>query len=152
MERIDVLIARLRNTDDDDVRDEIKSEMVTIAMNGSKSEVCEYIESAMKEELLEVQWELEEVLETLVPPKAAPAPEPEPVDDPSTRQLRSTDVELVYDDPRGLRLYKSKVDERWVVSQIDPRLGQYVSQEVSGFEMESIKPQLLGSPYWLKQV
>ena len=152
MEPIDALIARLRQTDDDDVRDEIKSEMISFAEQRSKSEVREYLESAMKEELLEVQWELEEVIEALMPPKKQEAPEPEPVDDPTTRALRPSEIELVYNDPRGIRLYKSKVDDRWVVSQIDPRIGQPVTYELPGTEAANIKAQLAGSPYWLKQV
>ena len=153
MELIETLIAQLRGTDDDDVRDEIKAQMVAFAEQGSKSEVRDYLERAMKEELLEVQWELEEVIETLAPPKKQqPEPEPEPVDDPTTRALRPSEIELVYNDPRGLRLYKSKVDERWVVSQIDPRIGQPVTYELPGSEAAGIKDQLAGSPYWLKQV
>ena len=54
MELIETLIAQLRDTDDDDVRDEIKAQMVAFAEQGSKSEVRDYLERAMKEELLEV--------------------------------------------------------------------------------------------------
>jgi hypothetical protein len=155
MELIETLIAQLRGTDDDDVRDEIKAQMVAFAQQNSKSDVRNYLERALKEELLEVQWEIEEVLESLAPPKT-PQPEqeqePEPVDDPTSRALRPSEIELVYNDPRGLRLYKSKVDERWVVSQIDPRIGQPVTYELPGAEAEGIKAQLAGSPYWLKQV
>jgi len=152
MEALDALIVRLRETDDDDIRDEIKEEMVAFAAQRSKSEVREYLEVAMKEELLEVQWELEEVIETLSPPKKVVEAEPEPVDDPTSRALRPSEIELVYNDPRGIRLYKSKVDDRWVVSQIDPRVGQPVTYELPGSEAENIKSQLAGSPYWLKQV
>lgn len=152
MEPIDALIAKLRDTDDDDVRDEIKDAMVAYAEQHSKSEVREHLESAMKEELLEVQWELEEVIETLSPPKKQPEPEPEEEDDPAERALRPSEIELVYNDPRGIRLYKSKVDDRWVVSQIDPRIGQPVTYELPGTEAANIKAQLAGSPYWLKQV
>ena len=80
-----------------------------------------------------------------------PAPEPPP-DDPSSRPLRPSEIELVYSDPRGIRLYKSKVDDRWIVSQIDPRVGQPVTYELPGSEGERIKMQLAGSPYWLKEV
>ncbi|MFT4976005.1 MAG: hypothetical protein ACI8S6_001900 [Myxococcota bacterium] len=153
METLDALIARIRETDDDDLREEIKAEMVAFAEQTSKSDVREYLETAIKEELLEVQWELEEVIETLQPPKQQTEPEPEPeVDDPATRALRPSEIELVYNDPRGIRLYKSKIDDRWVVSQIDPRINQPVTYELPGSEAENIKAQLEGSPYWLKQV
>ncbi|MEL6348378.1 MAG: hypothetical protein AAFV53_35035 [Myxococcota bacterium] len=152
MEAIDAQIVRLRAARKEAERDEIKAAIIAIAEERSKSEVREYLESAMKEELLEVQWELEEVIETLSPPKKAPEPEPEPVDDPTSRALRPSEIELVYNDPRGIRLYKSTVDDRWVVSQIDPRIGQPVTYEVPGTEINQIKAQLAGSPYWLKEV
>lgn len=152
MEAIDTLIARLRKARKEAERDEIKDALLALAAERSKNEVKEYLESAMKEELLEVQWELEEVIEKLTPPKKAePEPEPE-VDDPRSRALRPSEIELVYNDPRGIRLYKSTVDDRWVVSQIDPRIGQPVTYEVPGSEVHQIKAQLAGSPYWLKEV
>ncbi len=155
MEAVDTLIARLRSTDDDDERDDIKAEIVALSESVGRSQLREYVEGALKQELLEVQWELEEVVETLTPPKQSesePEPEPEPVDDPTTRALRPSEIEQVYNDPRGLRIYKSKVDDRWVVSQIDPRVGQPVTYEIPGEEAERIKQQLAGSPYWLKEV
>ena len=154
MEVVDALIARLRSTDDDDVRDELKAEMVALGDTLGRSSLRGYVESALKEELLEVKWELEEVIEALAPPKKddEPEPEPEPVDDPTQRALRPSEIDLVYDDPRGLRIYKSKVDDRWVVSQIDPRVNQPVTYEIPGEEAEPIKTQLAGSPYWLKEV
>ena len=152
METVDALIARMREADDDEL-ETIKAELIAYAEAHNKSEVRERLEAALKQELLEVQWELEEVIEALAPPKkkAAPAPEPPP-DDPSSRPLRPSEIELVYSDPRGIRLYKSKVDDRWIVSQIDPRVGQPVTYELPGSEGERIKMQLAGSPYWLKEV
>lgn len=153
MEVVDALIARLRSTDDDDERDEIKAEMIALSDTAGRSQLRDYVETALKQELLEVQWELEEVVEALTPQKqqAAPPP-PEPEDDPTQRALRPSEIELVYNDPRGLRIFKSKVDERWVVSQIDPRVGQPVTYEIPGAEADRIKIQLAGSPYWLKEV
>ena len=153
MKAVDDLISRLRGTDDDDEREEIKSSLVALSDGIGRSQLREYVETALKEELLEVQWELEEVVETLSPPKPAAAePEPEPEDDPTQRPLRPSELELVYNDPRGLRIFKSKVDTRWVVSQIDPRVGQPVSYELPSEDVERIKMQLAGSPYWLKEV
>ena len=153
MKAVDALISRLRGTDDDDEREEIKSILVALSDGLGRGQLKEYVESALKDELLEVQWELEEVVEALSPPKqAAPEPEPEPEDDPTQRALRPSELELVYNDPRGLRLFKSTVDTRWVVSQIDPRVGQPVSYELPNEEVERIKQQLAGSPYWLKEV
>lgn len=155
MKAVDALISRLRGTDDDDEREEIKSSLVALSDGIGRGQLKEYVESALKDELLEVQWELEEVVEALSPPKQAapePEPEPEPEDDPTQRALRPSELELVYNDPRGLRLFKSTVDTRWVVSQIDPRVGQPVSYELPNEEVERIKQQLAGSPYWLKEV
>ena len=153
MKAVDDLISRLRGTDDDDEREEIKSSLVALSDGIGRSQLREYVETALKEELLEVQWELEEVVEALSPPKPAAAePEPEPEDDPTQRPLRPSELELVYNDPRGLRIFKSKVDTRWVVSQIDPRVGQPVSYELPSEDVERIKMQLAGSPYWLKEV
>ena len=75
--------------------------------------------------------------------------EPEEVDDPTTRPLRSSEMELVYDDPRGVRLYRSTVDTRWVLYQVDPRSGMPMQQELQAEEAEHVKRQLYGSPYWL---
>ena len=96
MKAVDALISRLRDTDDDDERDEIKSSIVALSDALGRGQLREYVENALKEELLEVQWELEEVVETLSPPKqAAPEPEPEPEDDPTQRPLRPSELELV---------------------------------------------------------
>ena len=155
MEAVDALIARLRGTDDDDEREVIKSELVALGDSIGRNNLREYVENTLKQELLEVKWELEEVVEALSPPRQPEPelePEPEPVDDPTQRALRPSEIELVYNDPRGLRIYKSKVDDRWVVSQIDPRVGQPVTYEIPSTEAEQIKLQLAGSPYWLKEV
>lgn len=155
MEAVDALISRLRGTDDDDEREEIKSSIVALSDGIGRSLLREHIENALKNELLEVQWELEDVIEALSPPKQdAPEAEtePEPEDDPTQRPLRPSELDLVYNDPRGLRLFKSTVDTRWVVSQIDPRVGQPVSYEIPDEDVARIKQQLAGSPYWLKEV
>ena len=54
-------------------------------------------------------------------PKNPNQPE-EDEDDPSGRHLRMSESEHVYNDPGGIRLFKSKVDDRWMLMQLDPDL------------------------------
>lgn len=153
MELVDTLVARLRAASYAE-REAIKEEMVAAIRGPGGPAVREAIESARKGELLEVQWELEEVLEMTAPPKpvadapAAPPPPPEPPPDPN-RPLSAKDLTLVYDDPRGLLLHKSKVGERWFATQVDPRTRQPQTFELHPEEVEGLKAKLAGSPYWV---
>jgi len=157
MQIIDSLIEKLRATENMDLREEIKASIISHADEFGASNLREYVESALKKELLEVKWELEDVVDALSPksPSSEPEPEPEPQpteeEDPS-RLLRPSELELVYQDPAGLRLFRSKIDDRWVVSQIDPRIGQPVTYEVSTEDVQRIKSQLAGSPYWIRPI
>lgn len=107
----------------------------------------------MKGELLETRWEIEDILEATTPKKAAPArpaaPEPPPAPPDPNRPLTAADLDMVYDDPRGLMLHKSKVGDRWFATQIDPRTGQPQTFELHAAEVQQLKTQLKGSPYWL---
>jgi len=136
----------------------------------SLSELCagpdaaaarELLEDAMKGELLETRWELEDVLEATAPKKAAPPnaeatpeaeaeaeAEPEPEPDPNA-PLTSADMDLVYDDPRGLVLHKSKKGERWFATQVDPATQQPNTFELHPQEISQLRAQLQGSPYWM---
>jgi hypothetical protein len=98
---------------------------------------------------LEVRWEIDEIIETLAPPVAPePEPEPEPEEDPN-KPLSASDLVLIYDDPRGLVLYKSKKGERFFATQADPNTGQPQTFELHQQEIEQLKVQLKGSPYWV---
>ena len=74
--------------------------------------------------------------------------EPAPEEADPNAPLTASDLNLVYDDPRGFMLHKSKVGERWFATQVDPRTGQPQTFELHAQEIEQIKGQLQGSPYW----
>lgn len=144
--RIAELVAGLRKHDE-----AAKAELLTLCRGDDAARARDLLESAIKGELLETKWEIEDVLEATAPKKpqaAAPEPEPEPTPDPN-RPLTAADLDLVYDDPRGLMLHKSKVGERWFATQIDPRSGQPQTFELHPQEVQQLKVQLRGSPYWL---
>ena len=114
-------------------------------------------------ELLELQWEIDDVLDESAPPPPEPDPAEEPAEEPveadadpvpdaespdDDAALTAADLDLVYDDPRGLMLHKSKVGERWFATQVDPRTGQPQTFELHAHELEQLKAQLQGSPFW----
>lgn len=153
MEAVENLIRRLRAADDD-ARAEIKESLIALVRGADGSMAREAIEGALKGELLEVQWELEEVLEATAPKKPDPppapaAPEPPPAPPKDPKQLSAADLTLMYDDPRGLMLYKTKVGERWFATQVDPRTGQPQTFELHPAEITQVKAQLANSPYWV---
>ena len=154
MEAINTLIKRLRRASEAD-RTAIKEELIAALKGPEAGAAREAIENAMKGELLEVQWELEEVLEATAPKKkvvqAAPPPEPpkEEAPPPKDKPLTSADLTLLYDDPRGLMLHKTKVGDRWFATQVDPRTGQPQTFELHPDEIRQVKAQLQGSPYWV---
>ena len=115
----------------------------------------ELLGSMMKGEVLEIQWDLEDVLEATAPAKKVvpPPPEPEsevdePDDDPNAPVSRA-DLKLVYDDPRGLMLHRTKDGKRWFATQVDPRTRQPQTFELHSQEIAQIQMQLKGSPYWI---
>ncbi len=154
MEDVDSLIGALRKAGIND-REPIKAALLALASGPKGVAVRDYLEMVKRGELLEVQWEIEEVVETAAPPKPlppAPAPEavaPEPPPPDANRALTSKDLTLVYDDPRGLLLHKAKVGERWFATQFDPRTGQPQTFELQAAEVTQLKTQLAGSPYWV---
>lgn len=154
MELVTSLVARLRTAPYND-REAIKAEMLAAIAGPDGKAVREALESAKRGELLEVQWELEEVLEATAPAKPAaappPPPPPEPPPEPAdpNRPLTAKDLTLVYDDPRGLLLHKSKVGERWFATQVDPQTRQPQTFELHPQEIAQLQKQLAGSPYWV---
>ena len=93
---------------------------------------------------LPVQWEIEEVIDILDPPKEKEIEE----DDPSQRQLRSSEITPIYQDPRGLSIFASKVDGRWVVMQMDPRSEECIAKRYQRIVLHKSKQHSI-SPYWL---
>jgi hypothetical protein len=153
MEEVDKLIAALRKASYKE-RDPIKQELLALARGPQGAAVRDRIENARRGELLEVQWELEEVLEATAPKKAEPPKKVEPPAPPEAppdpnRPLTSKDLVLVYDDPRGLMLHKAKVGERWFATQFDQRSGQPQTFELHPTEVAQLKTQLANSPYWV---
>ena len=158
MDAVDTLIDALR-TADMEARPTIKEKLITLAKAEDGSAVREHLESLKRGELLEIQWEIDDVLDESAPPKKDPiepeaTPEtdqdPEPpdqTDDPNA-PLTAADLNLVYDDPRGFMLHKSKVGERWFATQVDPGTGLPQTFELHANEIEQLKSQLQGSPYW----
>lgn len=158
MEAVITLIDALR-TANYDARSDIKTKLVALAKGSEGSAVREQLENLKRGELLEIQWEIDDVLDESAPPPpepppAEPEPEPEqPVDEApkepdSQERLTAADLDLVYDDPRGFMLHKSKVGDRWFATQVDPSTGMPQTFELHAQEIEQLKAQLQGSPYW----
>lgn len=158
MEAINTLIDALR-TANHDARTDIKAEIIALAKGDDGSAVREHLENLKRGELLEIQWEIDDVLDESAPPPVEPPPvEPEPetaqpVDEApeasgQQERLTAADLNLVYDDPRGFMLHKSKVGDRWFATQVDPSTGMPQTFELHAQEIEQLKAQLQGSPYW----
>ncbi|MBC8454895.1 MAG: hypothetical protein H8D71_01675 [Deltaproteobacteria bacterium] len=158
MESVDTLISTLQAAPHDK-RDSIKKALLALALGDNGSTVREHLQSIKRGALLELQWEIEDILEesapppiepppSAEPPKAPPEPEPEPEPVDPNAPLTAADLDLVYDDPRGLMLHKSKVGDRWFATQVDPQTGQPQTFELHAHELEQLKTQLQGSPNW----
>ena len=152
MESVDTLVKALREAGHGD-REGIKADLIALATGTQGTSVVDHLSTLKRGELLETQWEIEEVIEAAAPPPAEPEPEPEPEEEAGaadpTQQLTAADLQLVYDDPRGLMLHKSKVGDRWFLTQMDPRTQQPQTFELQKQEIDQLKVQLKGSPYWL---
>ena len=142
-EKIRALIAMLRNDDDEQI-EEAKNAILSLAEESGKQAVFNRLESLKRTEVLTVQWEIEEIMEILIPPKEEKKQEDE--DDPTKRQLRLSELELVAQHPQGVVLYKSKVDTRWVVMQRDPYTGQMMRQDITEQQGRELL-QRLQSPF-----
>lgn len=131
-------------------RDAVKAEMVAaIQASDAPGPLREHLEGKLREiQDLETRWEVQAVLEETKPPPP-PAPEKPPEEPPKKKQLTQADLVLVYDDPRGLLLHKTKVGDRWFATQTDPRTGQPQTFELRAQEITQLKTQLAGSPYWV---
>lgn len=146
---LDELIARLASAswkERDPIKEQIRDLAATFA---DRKAVLEHLDSAKRDiEDLEARWEIDEVIERLTPPPPAkPAEEERPPD--ANRPLTAADLSVVYDDPRGLVIHKTKVGDRWFATQRDPRTGQPQTFELRSEEVQQLKTQLAGSPYWV---
>ena len=161
MENVDALIKQLRAANTEQ-RAAIRGNLLELAKGEQGSEVREHLERAAKGEVLEVQWELEEVIDAVTPKKPAPStlpPREQTAAPPeANKRLGPKDLVLVYDDPRGLMIHRTKPapagtqtppPTRWFLTQVDPRTGQPQTLELHPQEVEQLKAQLQGSPYWV---
>ncbi len=151
MQDIEDLVKALR-TASTAGKEDIKARILALATGENGTRVRDALEHLKRGELLEVQWEIEEVLEAAAPqaaPPAAPAPPPEPPAPENPRQLSMKDLVTVYDDPRGLLLHRTKVGERYFATQMDPYTGQPQTFEIPAQEFNALKTKLAGSPYWV---
>ena len=153
MEKVDALVAKMRSASHDE-RDAIRAELVALCTGPDGDRVRDHLEREARGQVLEIQWELEEIVEETTPeaPVAAAPPEPEPEPEPeppADGRLTSKDLDVVYDDPRGLILHRTKDGVRWFATQVDPRTGQPQTFELHPTEIEQLKAQLAGSPYWV---
>ena len=150
--RVAAAVARFRRATEEQLV-AARAELTVLLQGDAGEAVRGIVEKVMRGELLEVQWEVEEVLDATAPAAAPselepePEPEPEPEEEPE-RPLTAADLSPVYEDPRGLVLYKTKVGDRWFATQVDPRTGQPQTFELRSHEVSQLRMQLQGSPHW----
>ncbi len=151
LSQFDHLITQLRQASWRE-REGIKEQLKVLALaEADRGAVYDHLERSRKGLTLELRWEIDEILEALAPPpepEPEPELEPEPEEDPD-RPLRQSDLVLVYDDPRGLVLHRTKKGERWFATQVHPQTGQPQTFELHPSEVQQLKTQLEGSPYWV---
>ena len=150
LQALSALVDRLKSVgwkERDAVKEELQAALEALPSLGPATE---FLEERKKSLPLEIRWEIEEVLEALAPP-APPEPEDdeEEAEDDPNRPLSMADLNLVYDDPRGLMVYKAKKGDRWFAVQPDPATGQPRMFELHPQEVTQLKAQLKGSPYWV---
>jgi len=153
LDALTALIERLGAASDDDI-DGIKAELQAAAEAfDDRTRAIDHLEHVKKElNSLELRWEVDEVIEAITPPPVAEEPEEEEeevADDDPNKPLSAADLDLVYDDPRGLLLYKHKRADRWFLTQVNPYNGQPQTAELHPQEVEQLKQKLAGSPYWV---
>ena len=153
IEEIDQIVARLARAgwkEREVVRDELLALGRAAADPATVRDHLEEVKGALQ---LEVRWEIEEVIEALTPEPEAPEEEPEEeveeAEDDPNRQLTAADLTLVYHDPRGFMLHKTKTGSRWLATEVDSRTGQPMTYELQEQEADQLKQRLTGSPYWV---
>ena len=148
---LDALVAQLRKVPWAE-REGVTDQLLAAAREHNSDTVRQHLDGLRKGLPLELRWEIEEVLEALQPPPTPPPapPEPEPEPPPADGRVRMSDLREVYADPRGTVIYvDKKTSKRWFLSQIHPQTGQPMMMELGPAEVEQVKLQLRGSPYWI---
>ncbi len=133
-------------TEEDDKVSAITTKVLTLAETAGINTVHNHLDSIKKEEVLTVQWIIEDIMEELIPPTNEVEEEEE--DDPTKRELRESELQMMSQVPQqGLVLFKSKVDTRWVLMQIDPYTGQLMGkQELDDQKGQEIFQKMNGGP------
>ncbi len=133
-------------TEEDDKVSAITTKVLTLAETAGINTVHNHLDSIKKEEVLTVQWIIEDIMEELIPPTNEVEEEEE--DDPTKRELRESELQMMAQVPQqGLVLFKSKVDTRWVLMQIDPYTGQLMGkQELDDQKGQEIFQKMNGTP------
>ncbi len=150
LDQINALISRLKAVGWKE-REAVKQEVLAFVIEHKSDTLLDHLNSLRKGLPLEVRWEIDEVIEAVTPPpepEPEPEAEPEPEPEPEDGQLRMSDLVEVYADPRGIALFTSKSGERWFLSQPDPYTGQPAMAELTPADVDKVKAQLMGSPYW----
>lgn len=155
LDALTAIMERLGKASDDEV-DAIKAELQAAAEAfDDRTRAIDHLEHTKKDlNSLELRWEVDEVIEAVTPPPEPEEPEEEeegeePGEDDPDKPLSAADLDLVYDDPRGLLVYKHKRAERWFLTQVNPYTGQPQTAELHPQEVEQLKQKLAGSPYWV---
>lgn len=152
MEQVEILIRRMRDADEDE-RDAIKEDLVRLGQGPDSVAVRTFLEQAVRGEVLEIRWELEEVLDTLAPPKpkakAPPPPKEEPPPPPEDpKEVKAGDLVLVYEDRRGIAVHRTRKGDRWFLTQPDPYTGQFQTFEVPPHQVDALKAELSRTSAW----
>jgi|GEM_PF-3428558 len=142
--RIHTLIIEIRSDEDDRI-EKAKATLLSMADEVGIRTLYSQLEAIKREEILTVQWEIQDILEELIPPSDE---EEEEDDDPTKRELRESELQMMAQVPQqGLVLFKSKVDTRWVLMQIDPYTGQLMGkQELTNEKGEDVYKQMNQNP------
>jgi len=153
VEQLESLIEQLKSADWKG-RDAVR-EQILAAAKGSPDQAKDFLENARKNLSLELKWEIDDVLEALEP---EPEPEPEAAEEEAAPEepvdpnapLSASDLKEVYNDPRGLILYTDRrTGTRWFATQVNPYTRQPETFELQAAEVDQLKQQLAGSPYWV---
>ena len=145
--QIEELVAALKGRDEAS-RAPLLDQITALCRGAHGERARGHVESVARGQVLEIQWELEDIVEATTPPKPGEvAPEPEAA--PPNRPLTAADLEVIYDDPRGLVLHRTHAGDRWFATQVDPRTRQPQTFELHPDEIRQLKAQLANSPYWV---
>ena len=135
------LIAQIRTRNPEQI-EQAKTEIVNLGESVGVRTVHNLLEELKGKEQLRTQWQITAIMEILVPPVEEVIEEEE--DDPTQRPLRESELQMMAQVAhQGLVLFKSKVDTRWVLMQIDPYTGQLLGkQELDNEKGERIYAQM----------